>query len=304
MSPNANANNTADAAAATTTATMPSFAKPTLLQSTALGGASAVFAVNFTHPIELVKSRVQISQQGIMHTCSATFRNEGLMAFWKGLPFAYFREGSNTAIRLGAYAPVRDAMGANAPGAPAYLKFVAGALTGAVGSMAGNPFDVLKTLAQINRGKSVPAFELVGRMYSDQGFGGFYRGLGVNMMRACALNSTKMGVYDITKGYVVTTTGWARKDTRTAFLSSFVAGFFMTCTVAPFDRIRTKLMSQPTNSQMYKGMTDCLVKTVQAEGPLSLWRGFVPIWARFAPMASLQLLTIEFLYDKLGFKSI
>jgi hypothetical protein len=28
-------------------------------------------------------------------------KNEGLAAFWKGLPWAYFREGSYTAIRLG-----------------------------------------------------------------------------------------------------------------------------------------------------------------------------------------------------------
>jgi hypothetical protein len=84
------------------------------------------------------------------------------------------------------------------------------------------------------------------------------------------------------------------------------------------------------------------VKTVQMEGPLSLWRGFIPMWvsrpmdscgnldfnsviwcctlsysysfwllhrfkfswARFAPMATLQLLTIEFLYSAFGFKSI
>eukprot|EP00525_Craspedostauros_australis_P011293 CAMPEP_0198133690 /NCGR_PEP_ID=MMETSP1442-20131203/59698_1 /TAXON_ID= /ORGANISM="Craspedostauros australis, Strain CCMP3328" /LENGTH=365 /DNA_ID=CAMNT_0043794821 /DNA_START=112 /DNA_END=1208 /DNA_ORIENTATION=- len=330
----------------------PSSSHPSLLQSTALGGAAAVFAVNFTHPIELVKSRVQLSESGVAAMVSSTYRNEGLTAFWKGLPFAYLREGSNTAIRLGAYAPVRDAIGANAPGAPFYMKFIAGssphstnlflpflalsispfsystlttvrdaiganapgapfymkfiagAFTGAVGAMAGNPFDVLKTLAQTNKGPSLPMKELVQSMHIDQGMGGFYRGLGVNMMRACALNSTKMGVYDVTKGYVVNATGWARKDTRTAFSSSFVAGFFMTCTVAPFDRIRTKLMSQPTNARVYNGMADCLVQTVQKEGVLSLWRGFVPIWARFAPMATLQLLTIEFLYDKLGFKSI
>ena len=36
-----------------------------------------------------------------------------------------------------AYAPVRDAIGAGAPNAPIYMKFFAGALTGAIGSIAG-----------------------------------------------------------------------------------------------------------------------------------------------------------------------
>ena len=79
-----------------------SSSKPSLLQSTVLGGTAAVFAVNFTHPIELVKTRVQVSNEGILSTCSSTMRHEGLAAFWKGIPWAYCREGSYTAIRLGA----------------------------------------------------------------------------------------------------------------------------------------------------------------------------------------------------------
>ncbi|CAJ1964357.1 unnamed protein product [Cylindrotheca closterium] len=284
--------------------TMPRNLKPSLLQSTALGGSAAMFAVNFTHPIELVKTRVQVSQDGLLRTCSSTLRNEGVTAFWKGIPWAYCREGSYTAIRLGAYAPVRDAIGAGAPGAPWYMKFFAGAITGAVGSVAGNPFDVLKTLSQTNKGESKPLMALVGQMYKDQGIKGFYRGVNINIMRAIVLNASKMGVYDIAKGKVVETTGWARNSPKTAFCSSFIAGFFMTCTVAPFDRLRTKIMNQPTDKKMYSGLTDCLVQTVRNEGPLSLWRGFVPIWARFAPMATLQLLTIEFLYASFGFKSI
>lgn len=278
--------------------------KPSLLQSTALGGTAAMFAVNFTHPIELVKTRVQVSNEGIITTCSSTMRNEGLSAFWKGIPWAYCREGSYTAIRLGAYAPVRDAIGAGAPDAPAHMKFLAGALTGAVGSVAGNPFDVLKTLSQTNKKESLPLMSLVGKMYRDQGVSGFYRGVQVNIMRAITLNATKMGVYDISKGYVVETTGWKRNSAKTAFFSSFLAGFFMTVTVSPFDRVRTALMNQPTDAKLYEGMSDCLVKTVRNEGVLSLWRSFIPIWARFAPMATLQLLTIEFLYSAFGFKGI
>ena len=213
----------------------------------------------------------------------------------------------------------------------------------------------LRTLAQTNKEAAVPLGQLVSQMYKDQGIGGFYRGVEVNIMRgkksmaknnypleslryrlsflplpvvahyfffppwspprflahfspisflACVLNATKMGVYDVAKGFVASSTGWSRKDVRTAFSSSFIAGFFMTCTVAPWDMIRTKLMNQPTDKKIYDGFVDCVVKTVKADGVLSLWRGFVPIWGRFAPQATLQLLTIEFLYKMCGFKSI
>ena len=162
----------------------------------------------------------------------------------------------------------------------------------------------MKTLAQTNKEKSVPLSSLVGQMYRDQGIAGFYRGVTVNVARACILNATKMGCYDLTKGYVTAYTGWERKDIRTAFTSAFVAGFFMTCTVSPADNLRTRLMNQPTDKKIYDGFVDCAVKTVKNDGVLSLWRGFIPIWARFAPQATLQLLTIEFLYEAFGFKTI
>lgn len=47
------------------------------------------------------------------------------------------REMSYTSIKLGAYAPVRDAIGAGKD-SPFYMKFLAGAITGGVGSVVGN----------------------------------------------------------------------------------------------------------------------------------------------------------------------
>ena len=68
---------------------------PTILQSTFLGGAAAVFAVNFTHPIELVKSRVQENNMGVVQTISDTMKNEGIAAFWKvrWLSFQWYSSG-------------------------------------------------------------------------------------------------------------------------------------------------------------------------------------------------------------------
>ena len=37
-----------------------------------------------------------------------------------------------------------------------------------------------------------------------------------------------------------------------------------------------------TNSE-YTGLTDCFIKTVKNEGPLALYKGFLPVWLRLAP---------------------
>lgn len=276
--------------------------KPTLIESIALGGASCVFTVNFTHPIELVKTRMQVSGSGLTTTVGSTYAKEGAGAFWKGIAWAWGREGSYASIKLGAYAPVRDALGAGKD-SPFYLKFAAGAITGGVGSLFGNPFDVLKTMAQTNQGKSDSLGKTLGDFYAANGIGGFYRGISANIMRACVLNATKMGVYDIAKGVVTESTGWERKDLRTTFCSAMVSGLAMTCTVSPFDRVRTALMNQG-KVQQYSGFVDCAGQLAAKDGITSFWRGFIPMWARFAPTATIQLVTIEFLYGVFGLKSI
>lgn len=56
---------------------------------------------------------------------------------------SFFVCHENKLQTLAAYAPVRDWLGAGKD-APFYMKFLAGAITGGVGSFVGNPFDVLK----------------------------------------------------------------------------------------------------------------------------------------------------------------
>ena len=43
----------------------------------------------------------------------------------------------------------------------------------------------------------------------------FLRGVEVNIILHAY--TTKMGVYDVTKGYVNEATGWSRKDIKTSF---------------------------------------------------------------------------------------
>ena len=101
-----------------------------------------------------------------------------------------------------------------------------------------------------------------------------------------------MACYDQIKGYIVQS-GVVPKGLPTQFCSAFGAGFFMACTVAPFDMVRTRLMNQPPDAKVYNGFVDCVVKIVAKEGPGGLYAGFVPIWARFAPTTCLQLVIFE-----------
>jgi len=249
---------------------------PNPLQSMALAGCTAVIAVNFTHPIETYKTRLQVNGSG--YSLANMIKTEGYGSLYKGIQAAYLREMSYTTVKLGGYGPIRDALGAGAPGSPFYLKFLAGSMSGSIGSVFGNPFDVFKTMMMANAGKAVPLPTLFTSLVKEQGVGGLYRGIQANIARACVLNGTKMACYDTIKGMVVEKTGWSRKDPRTQFTGSVGAGFFMTCTVAPFDMLRTTLMNQPVDKKIYNGLGDAAIKIMKAEGPQAFYRGFFPIW--------------------------
>jgi len=283
--------------------------QPTLLQQVGMAGAAAVTTVTFIHPIDVVKTRIQISSEygalGMGGTVKKIMGAEGVTALWKGVNAAWLRESSYTSLRLGLYEPCKVAFGCTTPESTTFVKkFAAGSAAGALGSIAGNPFDVLKTKMMATEG-AVPSITGTAKdLLKNQGIGGFYRGIDSNIARAMVLNGTKMACYDQAKGVVVSTTGLPKSSLIVQFLSAASAGFFMTCTVSPFDMIRTRLMNQPADAKIYNNAADCFVKIVKNEGPLTLWRGFIPIWSRFAPTTTIQLVIFEQLRGLMGMKAL
>lgn len=283
--------------------------QPSLLQQVGMAGAAAVITVTFIHPIDVVKTRIQISSEygalGMGGTTKKIIGAEGVTALWKGVNAAWLRESSYTSLRLGLYEPCKVAFGCTTPESTTFVKkFAAGSAAGALGSLAGNPFDVLKTKMMATEG-AVPSITGTAKeLMSKQGVSGFYRGIDSNIMRAMVLNGTKMACYDQAKGVVVNTTGLPKSSLVVQFLSAASAGFFMTCTVSPFDMIRTRLMNQPADAKIYNNAADCLVKIIKNEGITTLWRGFIPIWSRFAPTTTIQLVIFEQLRGLMGMKAL
>jgi hypothetical protein len=79
----------------------------------------------------------------------------------------------------------------------------------------------------------------------------------------------------------------------TQFCAAFGAGFFMACTVSPFDMVRTRLMNQPPNARIYNNFIDCFVKV----GYLSL-----PQHGR-GPAFSTVLVSVQYLCEWYGYDS-
>ena len=269
-----------------------------MMKSIAGASTAAVITVTFVHPIDVVKTRLQVSgtgegrnykKLGIVGSVKVIFKEEGLRAFWKGIQAAYMREASYTGLRIGLYGPVKHLLGVTAHSS-FFLKFLSGSISGGLGSMVGNPFDVMKTRMMTSETKGEKVGVIFRKIINEFGVAGLYKGLQANVMRACVLNGTKMRTYDQCKTLLLEKRIVKKKGLLLEFMAAFAAGFFMTCTVAPFDKIRSLLMNQKKGLGIeYKGFVHCLTSVVKTEGPQGLWVGFIPIWARFAPTTTLQL---------------
>jgi hypothetical protein len=281
----------------------------TMMQLMAAGSAAMITVTNI-HPIDLVKTRLQVSSKynniGMMRSFKTIYIEEGLSSFWKGIYAAWLREASYTSIRLGLYEPIKIGMGINnTQNTSFFLKFVAGSSAGAIGSLFGNPFDVLKTKMMTNHNllNTTPTISNTATtLYQSQGIAGFYRGIQANIMRAMVLNGTKMACYEECKDIIKK--NFCLIGIPLQFLSAVCAGFFMTCTVGPFDMIRTQLMNQPLDKKIYNGFLDCGIQVIRKDGIFGLWKGFFPIWSRFAPTTCLQLILFEQIRDFMGMKTI
>lgn len=281
-----------------------------------LGGIAACAGEAVTFPLDFTKTRLQLQNElgktlsgeiakgkplGMFGTAANIFRTEGLFAMYGGLSAAALRQFVYGGIGVGLYVPVRNmVLGDSDPKkAPLYKRILAGALSGSLGQLVANPFDVVKVRLQADgRLKALgqnPRYSgtlnALLRIPKEEGIGGFYKGLGPSIGRAAVINGCGIASYDWTKVQVLRLTG-QEKGLVPQVIGSLVSGLVSALVSTPFDVIKTRMMNQPKGAKLYSNSFDCAVKTARAEGILGLYKGFLPAYSRLAPHRVVHFVTL------------
>lgn len=283
-----------------------------LFTKMALGGVACITAATVTHPIDLIKTRMQANyasigismQNSSYNTLKKTVKNEGIRSLYKGLSAAWLREASYSSTRLGLYEPFKKLLGAtDREHTPFYIMALSGALSGMVASGIFNPADMLKVRMQVLEQHSHSLWWHVKDIYVHNGIFGFYRGVEATMSRAIVANAVQMPAYDYLKHKLINI-GVFEDNHLCHLVCSFAAGFILTLVTGPFDVARTRMMNQPSNQKLYSNMFECLWKSIQREGFKSLYKGFTPQWLRFGPFTIVQCTVWEGLRSHFGLNTI
>jgi len=133
------------------------------------------------------------------------------------------------------------------------------------------------------------------KIQTQEGFKGLYTGVVPTVQRAAIVAAAELATYDSFKTGLIEK-GWGDSIvTHTA--ASLAAGFVATLACSPADVIKSRIMSQPTDSngigKYYRGSLHCFTSTIQKDGFFSLWKGFWPNYLRLGPNVVLLFVSFE-----------
>ncbi|WJX56608.1 hypothetical protein P8452_42253 [Trifolium repens] len=108
-------------------------------------------------------------------------------------------------------------------------------------------------------------------------------------------NPADLASYDQFKEMILEK-GVMKDGLGTHVTASFAAGFVAAVASNPVDVIKTRVMNMKVEAGKeppYAGALDCAMKTVRAEGPLALYKGFIPTISRQGPFTVVLFVTLE-----------
>ncbi|CAN1340899.1 Mitochondrial uncoupling protein 5 [Linum perenne] len=239
------------------------------------GGIASIIAGCSTHPLDLIK----------------------------GVSATVLRQTLYSTTRMGLYDVLKTKWtNPDTGNMPLLRKITAGLIAGGIGAAVGNPADVAMVrmqadgrlpLAQRRNYSSV--VDAIGRMSKQEGVGSLWRGSSLTVNRAMIVTASQLASYDQIKESILEK-GVMADGLGTHVTASFAAGFVASVASNPVDVIKTRVMNMTVEAGKaapYSGALDCAIKTVKAEGPMALYKGFIPTISRQGPFTVVLFVTLE-----------
>ncbi|WCJ18825.1 dicarboxylate carrier 2 [Euphorbia peplus] len=294
------------------------------------GGIASIVAGVSTHPLDLIKVRMQLNGEqplrnpAIIHAnrpAAATLeirplprvgpvsigvkivQSEGVAALFTGVSATILRQTLYSTTRMGLYDILKNKWTNQDSGTmPLVQKITAGLISGGIGAAVGNPADVAMVRMQADgrlpidqRRNYKSVVDALSQMSKREGVAGLWRGSSLTMNRAMIVTASQLATYDEVKEGILRK-GIMNDGIGTHVTASFTAGFVAAVASNPIDVVKTRVMNmrvEAGSEPPYKGALDCAMKTVRAEGPMALYKGFIPTISRQGPFTVVLFVTLE-----------
>lgn len=251
-------------------------------------------------PLDFLKVRMQLQNElvssgapklSVLEMTTTIARNEGLSAFYTGLPVAVMRQASYGGLSFASYPHIRDSLSSGkGADAPLWARICAGGVAGAAASVLANPTDVVKVRLQADgrlatsggQPRYTGTLDAFAQVLRKEGVRALWKGTLPNVQRATAVNGCGIAAYDHSKQVAKNLLG--EGDSLAArFIAALTGGVVTSVAGTPFDVLKTRMMNQPAGKPLYASTWECAAATVRVEGFFALWKGLLPVYCRQAP---------------------
>ncbi|CAI5956563.1 unnamed protein product [Closterium sp. NIES-64] len=285
------------------------------------GGVASMVAGVATHPLDLLKVRMQLLGEGsakaaagatgapggALRVAAEVVRENGVKGLFTGVSATMMRQILYSATRMGIYDILKHKMEEQphmAPGGlPMYKKVGAGLVSGAIGAAVGNPADMAMVRMQADgrlpleqRRNYKGALDAIARIRREEGAAALWRGCGPTVYRAMAVTAGQLATYDQAKESLIAG-GYMKEGLGAHTVAAFTAAIFASLASNPFDVVKTRLMNmrkpEGGGPAPYSSPLDCAMKTIKLEGPLALYKGLIPTIVRQGPFSLILFVTLE-----------
>ncbi|KAJ3291901.1 Mitochondrial dicarboxylate transporter [Rhizoclosmatium sp. JEL0117] len=270
------------------------------------GGLASSIACIFTHPLDSLKVRMQMSttKPSLLQMVSTVVSKEGPLALYKGLDASMLRQLTYSSARFGVYETAKQRIEKTQFGKeyPTVGRILSGCFGGVVGGFVGSPADLANVRLQSDarlppaQQRYSNALDALVTIFRKEGITKLWTGVGPNILRAIPMTAGQAATYDSVKSLLLSYPAYF-SDNLTLYIIASTAGALVATTVcAPIDVIKSRIMAQSTYStdtMLYKGSWDAATKIAKKEGLGAFLKGWTPAFVRLAPHTVLTFLFLE-----------
>ncbi|DAZ93442.1 TPA: hypothetical protein N0F65_003139 [Lagenidium giganteum] len=170
------------------------------------GSIARVAAATVTSPIELIRTRIQSDPDasGIVRTFRQAIRGGGYQSLLNGLAATLARDVPFSAIYWTSYEYLQSRLdrSQSVDITRTQRAFICGALSGSIAATMTTPFDVVKTLQQVemaSAGRGTPALRMLRNIVETRGVSGAFTGLSARVARVAPSCAIMIGTYELAK---------------------------------------------------------------------------------------------------------
>lgn len=212
----------------------------------------------------------------MLETFRHVYGSEGIAGLYRGISASILRQLTYSTARFATYENIKYMAEEGGNKATHGELVEIAAFSGLVGSIVGNPADILNVRMQNdaalapalrrNYGNAIRGFVTIVR---EEGWGpSIFRGMVPNIGRGVLMTAGQLAGYDVFKMEILGRTDM-HDGTATHIAASTLAGLVATTLCNPFDVLKTRIMAKDEPQGMWS-----LIKTVhRVEGAAWMFRG-------------------------------